>query len=45
MGNERGEGAGSIVVAIVVTAAVVTGIYATLVAGIYFWVVRSWPNS
>jgi hypothetical protein len=43
MGNERGEGAGSVVAALLVTAAVVTGIYAMLVAGIYFWVVRSWP--
>jgi hypothetical protein len=45
MGDERGEGAGPVAVAILVTAAVVAGIYATLVAGIYFWVVLSWPNS
>jgi hypothetical protein len=45
VGNERDERAGSVVVAIVVTAAVVAGIYATLVAGIYYWIVLSWPNS
>ena len=45
MGNERGERTGSVAVAIVSTAAVVTAIYATLVAGIYFWVVLSSPNS
>ena len=31
--------------ALLVTAAVVTGIYATLIAGTYFWIVLSWPNS
>jgi hypothetical protein len=44
MGNEGGERAGSVVAALLVTAAGVAGIYAALVTGIYFWVVRSWPT-
>jgi hypothetical protein len=44
MGNECGEPVGSLVTAILVTAAMVAGIYATLVAGIYCWVVSSGPQ-